>query len=151
MSPIAAALLSALAMTGIVALRYLASSGLFAWLTARVRPGFYAGLGPQMRKEIGWSLARVKALAGAAPLFAAGVSLGGNAFCKWLGTKKTEKTACWFSRGAAICHICLVSFRLGLNNPFLPCGGCNRSLKSASFPTKSTVVVHRSIRFYDSR
>ena len=49
--------LSALAMTGIVALRYLASSGLFAWLTARVRPGFYAGLAPQMRREIGWSLA----------------------------------------------------------------------------------------------
>jgi len=51
------ALLAALAMTGIVALRYLASSGLFAWLTARVRPGFYAGLAPQMRREVGWSLA----------------------------------------------------------------------------------------------
>ena len=50
-------LLAALAMTGIVALRYLVSSGLFAWLTARVRPGFYAGLAPQMRREIGWSLA----------------------------------------------------------------------------------------------
>ncbi len=49
--------LSAGAMTVIVGLRYLASSGLFAWLTARVRPGFYAGLGPQMRREIGWSLA----------------------------------------------------------------------------------------------
>ena len=52
-----AAILSALAMTAIVAMRYLASSGFFAWLTARVRPGFYAGLGPQMRREIGWSLA----------------------------------------------------------------------------------------------
>jgi sterol desaturase/sphingolipid hydroxylase (fatty acid hydroxylase superfamily) len=49
--------LSALAMTIIVGLRYLASSGLFAWLTMRVRPGSYAGLGPQMRREIGWSLA----------------------------------------------------------------------------------------------
>ncbi|MGH6786270.1 MAG: sterol desaturase family protein [Novosphingobium sp.] len=57
MSPLAAALLSALAMSGIVALRYLASSGLFAWLTAKIRPGFYAGLGPQMRSEIRWSLA----------------------------------------------------------------------------------------------
>ena len=35
--------------------------------------------------EIDWSLKRVKALAGAAPLYAAGVSLGGNAFAKWLG------------------------------------------------------------------
>ncbi len=53
----AAILLSALAMTLIVALRYLATSGLFAWATERVKPGFYAKLGPQIRKEIGWSLA----------------------------------------------------------------------------------------------
>lgn len=49
--------LSALAMTGIVAVRYLVTSGVFAWATDRVRPGFYKGLGPQMRREIGWSLA----------------------------------------------------------------------------------------------
>ncbi|MCR2832357.1 sterol desaturase family protein [Parerythrobacter lacustris] len=53
----AAILLSALAMTLIVALRYLATSGLFAWATERVKPGFYAKLGPQIRREIGWSLA----------------------------------------------------------------------------------------------
>jgi sterol desaturase/sphingolipid hydroxylase (fatty acid hydroxylase superfamily) len=49
--------LSALAMTAIVALRYLASSGLFALATRRVRPGHYAGLAPQIRREIAWSLA----------------------------------------------------------------------------------------------
>jgi lathosterol oxidase len=54
---IAAALLSALAMTAIVAVRYLATSGFFAWLTHRVRPGLYAGLGRQTRTEISWSLA----------------------------------------------------------------------------------------------
>jgi sterol desaturase/sphingolipid hydroxylase (fatty acid hydroxylase superfamily) len=48
---------SALAMTAIVALRYLAVSGLFAWATGRVRPGLYTGLHPQIRREIGWSLA----------------------------------------------------------------------------------------------
>ncbi|NNC60432.1 MAG: sterol desaturase family protein [Erythrobacter sp.] len=48
---------SAIAMTAIVAVRYLATSGLFSWLTRRVRPGFYDGLAPQMRKEIRWSLA----------------------------------------------------------------------------------------------
>ncbi len=53
---IIAAALSALAMTGIVGLRYLATSGLFSWLTDRVRPGLYRGLGPQVRREIGWSL-----------------------------------------------------------------------------------------------
>jgi Delta7-sterol 5-desaturase len=49
-------LLSALAMTLIVALRYLASSGFFAWLTMRLRPGQYEGLDTQIRSEIGWSL-----------------------------------------------------------------------------------------------
>ena len=48
---------SALAMTAIVALRYLASSGGFAWVTARVRPGHYAGLERQIGMEIRWSLA----------------------------------------------------------------------------------------------
>jgi sterol desaturase/sphingolipid hydroxylase (fatty acid hydroxylase superfamily) len=48
---------SALVMTVIVGVRYVATSGLFAALTARVRPGHYTGLGPQMRREIGWSLA----------------------------------------------------------------------------------------------
>ena len=52
-----AILLSALAMTAIVGLRYLAASGLFAWATGRVRPGLYTALGPQIRREIGWSLA----------------------------------------------------------------------------------------------
>ncbi|SFF77907.1 C-5 sterol desaturase [Novosphingobium sp. CF614] len=51
-----AAAASALAMTAIVGLRYLAASGLFAWVTARVRPGRYTGLGRQIRREIGWSL-----------------------------------------------------------------------------------------------
>ncbi|MGL5839492.1 MAG: sterol desaturase family protein [Sphingorhabdus sp.] len=47
---------SALAMTLIVGVRYLATSGFFAWLTQRTRPGLYAKLGPQMRLEIYWSL-----------------------------------------------------------------------------------------------
>ena len=36
-------------------------------------------------EEIDWALRRTKSLAGAAPLRVAGVSLGGNAFAKWLG------------------------------------------------------------------
>jgi lathosterol oxidase len=48
--------LSALAMTAIVAGRYLASSGIFAAITNRVRPGYHAELGSQIRREIGWSL-----------------------------------------------------------------------------------------------
>jgi sterol desaturase/sphingolipid hydroxylase (fatty acid hydroxylase superfamily) len=57
MSATLAVLLSALAMTLIVGLRYLAVSGGFAWATRRRHPGLYAGLDRQMRREIGWSLA----------------------------------------------------------------------------------------------
>lgn len=49
--------LSALAMSAIIALRYLAVSGAFAWATRARLPGHYAGLEPQIRREIGWSLA----------------------------------------------------------------------------------------------
>ncbi|MBS1239457.1 MAG: sterol desaturase [Proteobacteria bacterium] len=53
----AAIALSALTMTVIVAVRYVATSGGFALATQLVRPGLYAGLARQIRKEIGWSLA----------------------------------------------------------------------------------------------
>jgi lathosterol oxidase len=52
-----AIILSALAMTAIVAVRYLASSGLFAMWTARRFPGRLAGQRGQIAREIGWSLA----------------------------------------------------------------------------------------------
>ena len=51
--------------------------------------------------EIDWSLRRLKALAGAAPLYAAGVSLGGNAFAKWLG-EQGEAAVPIVARAAAI-------------------------------------------------
>jgi Delta7-sterol 5-desaturase len=50
-------LLSALAMTLIVGIRYLIASGGFAWATKIKHPGLYAGLEPQMKREIYWSLA----------------------------------------------------------------------------------------------
>jgi len=49
--------LSAVAMTLIVAVRYAATSGGFALLTRLVHPGLYAGLDPQVRRELKWSLA----------------------------------------------------------------------------------------------
>jgi sterol desaturase/sphingolipid hydroxylase (fatty acid hydroxylase superfamily) len=51
-----AAAASALAMTVIVAVRYLLASGGFALATRAVRPGHYRGLERQIRSEIGWSL-----------------------------------------------------------------------------------------------
>lgn len=57
MSLAAAISLSILAMTAIVGLRYLAVSGGFALLTRARFPGLYEGLDPQIRREIGWSLA----------------------------------------------------------------------------------------------
>ena len=49
-------LFSALAMTAIVGVRYLITSGAFAFATRLKHPGLYRGLEPQMRREIGWSL-----------------------------------------------------------------------------------------------
>ena len=50
-------ILAAIVMTTIVAVRYLLTSGLFAWATQRILPGHYAGQSKQIRREIGWSLA----------------------------------------------------------------------------------------------
>ena len=49
--------LSAAAMTLIVGLRYLLTSGAFAWASERRMPGLHARLRPQIAREIGWSLA----------------------------------------------------------------------------------------------
>lgn len=43
-------------MIVIVAARYIATSGLFAWLGERRLPGLHDGLYAQIRREIGWSL-----------------------------------------------------------------------------------------------
>jgi predicted alpha/beta-fold hydrolase len=45
-------------------------------------------------EEIDWSVRRIRSLAGRTPLYAAGVSLGGNAFAKWLGMS-----------GASVCRV----------------------------------------------
>ena len=50
-------LLAMLAMSAIVAVRYLATSGGFALATRVARPGLHAGRGAQVAREIGWSLA----------------------------------------------------------------------------------------------
>jgi sterol desaturase/sphingolipid hydroxylase (fatty acid hydroxylase superfamily) len=47
---------SAAAMSAIVAVRYALTSGGFALLTQRLRPGIYDGVSRQVRREIGWSL-----------------------------------------------------------------------------------------------
>jgi len=52
-----AIVLSALAMSVIVAVRYLVTSGAFAWATHLKRPGLYMGQSGQIRREILWSLA----------------------------------------------------------------------------------------------
>ena len=52
-----AILASAVAMSVIVGVRYLAVSGAFAAATRARHPGLYRGLDRQMRREIAWSLA----------------------------------------------------------------------------------------------
>ena len=51
-----ALIISVVGMVAIIAARYFAASGAFALATAKVRPGLYKGLDPQIRREIGWSL-----------------------------------------------------------------------------------------------
>jgi Delta7-sterol 5-desaturase len=53
---VSALILSAIAMTVIVAVRYLMTSGAFALATKLVRPGLYAGQQSQIAREIRWSL-----------------------------------------------------------------------------------------------
>jgi len=52
-----AIILSIVAMSAIVGVRYLITSGAFAWLTRRRFPGLYTGRTGQIRQEIAWSLA----------------------------------------------------------------------------------------------
>ena len=59
-------------MTLIVAGRYLAVSGGFAWLTKKRFPQLYAGRAHQIRQEIGWSLASASIYAAPAGLLAWG-------------------------------------------------------------------------------
>lgn len=57
--PAASLLAAAAGMTAIVAVRYFAVSGFFAWLTLRRHPGVgpdAAKRGAQVRREVGWSL-----------------------------------------------------------------------------------------------
>ncbi len=56
MNALMAISLSALAMTLIVAVRYLLTSGAFDLMTRIMHPGLYAGLSKQIKSEIGWSL-----------------------------------------------------------------------------------------------
>ncbi len=56
MSTTAGIFISAIAMTLIVGVRYLITSGAFAWATTRRHPQLYAGLSLQIRREILWSL-----------------------------------------------------------------------------------------------
>jgi sterol desaturase/sphingolipid hydroxylase (fatty acid hydroxylase superfamily) len=57
MNAMLAIIVSAAAMTLIVGARYLLASGAFALATRIKHPGLYAGLDPQIRREILWSLA----------------------------------------------------------------------------------------------
>lgn len=53
-------------------------------------------------EEIDWVLRRLHGTAGAAPLFAAGVSLGGNALLKWLGEREAEAAGV-LAAAASVC------------------------------------------------
>jgi Delta7-sterol 5-desaturase len=80
-----ALLIVSVAVTLIVALRYVISSGAFALITARMRPDLYAGRAAQIRREVRWSL--VSAAIYGAP---AGIVMWGWNHHGW-----TQMTADW--------------------------------------------------------
>ncbi len=51
-----AILIASFAVSVIVALRYMLSSGLFAWITGRIHPGLYTDRKQQIAREVRWSL-----------------------------------------------------------------------------------------------
>ena len=97
------ALASAIAMTAIVAVRYIITSGGFDWLTRRRHPGLYTGRGPQIRAEIGWSL-----LSAALYGVPAGVLLWGWDRFGWtkLYTKPLDYPI-WWLPGAVVAYLLL--------------------------------------------
>ena len=82
-----ALLIVSLAVTLIVALRYLLTSGLFAYATAKMRPGLYDGKRAQIAREVRWSL-----LSAAIYGVPAGIVLWGWRHHGW-----TQMTADWAS------------------------------------------------------
>jgi Delta7-sterol 5-desaturase len=69
-NPVLTIFVSCAAMTFIVGVRYLITSGAFAWVTNRRFPSLYNDKASQIRREIGWSLASA-AIYGAPAGFAA--------------------------------------------------------------------------------
>lgn len=123
-----AAAWSAGAMTLIVALRYLATSGAFAWATSKVRPGLYKGLEPQIRREIGWSLASAAIYGIPAGLVAWGWQQLG-----WTGSTRTSAPIPY---GTRRCLCCCTSSRMTPGSTG-PIGGCTGPGCSGE-PTQST-------------
>jgi len=97
------ALASAVAMSGIVAVRYMLTSGGFAWLTRLRHPQLYAGLDRQIRSEIGWSMA--SALLYGLP---AGILLWGWDRLGWTRLYTDQAAyAWWWLHGSVIVYIAL--------------------------------------------
>jgi predicted alpha/beta-fold hydrolase len=112
-------------------------------------------------EEIDWSLKRVKALAGAAPLYAAGVSLGGNAFAKWLGERGEAASAVVASAAAISAPLDLMAAGDALGRGFARVYAWHflATLKSTSlaklrrFPglyDESAVRTARTLRQFDN-
>ena len=80
-----ALLIVSVTVTAIVGLRYVLTSGLFAWVTTRIRPGLYDGRAKQIGREVRWSM-----IAAAIYGTPAGIVLWGWRHHGW-----TQMTADW--------------------------------------------------------
>ena len=111
--------------------------------------------------EVDWCLRRVRILAGDAPLYVAGISLGGNAFAKWLGIQG-EGAVPLVSAGAAICApLDLMAAGEALGRGFgrlythhflttLKRGALDRLERFPGLFDRDTVVRARTLRDFDN-
>jgi predicted alpha/beta-fold hydrolase len=103
--------------------------------------------------EVDWILRRIRPMANGAPVYVAGVSLGGNALLKWLGERNSEASAIVTRAAAVSAPLDLMAagealgrgFSLLYAKHFLATMKARAAAKHARFPASFDVgLMHRS-------
>jgi len=123
----------------------------------RLRRAYHSG----DSTEIDWILRRMRLLRGCAPLYAVGVSLGGNALLKWLGEQRNAAMPVLAAAAAVSAPVDLraagdelgVGFNIVYTRSFLATLKRKTLNKLGSFPDlcdRSLVVGARTLREFDN-
>ena len=123
----------------------------------RLRRAYHSG----DSAEIDWILRRLRRLNGAAPLYAAGVSLGGNALLKWLGEQRTAALEVVAAAAAVSAPVDLMAagnaldagFNLIYTRNFLVTMKRKALAKLAAYPNlcdRRLMLASRTLRAFDN-